>query len=143
MPTIEIGAVLSTTRSGELTVIALPRSYRAVVRFNLTGYEKTCRVEDLLAGKVSDPMYPRIFGIGYLGVGDYGSSKHHTLYQLWYNMLKRAKADGVHVTARWRNFQLFAKDVDGQAALSKKRIGVRLLKGKRTYGPTTALIKQI
>jgi len=77
-------------------------------------------------GKVKDPYYPSIYGVGYCGVGNYkltytrGGKKRNTpAYEVWLGKIKTCYGDakqshlykgkGVTVCKEWHNFQVFAE----------------------------------
>ena len=91
------------------------------IRFILTGYETIVPFTQAYNGKVADPYYPRIFGVGYLGNLD-GLSHGKKEYGMWYNMMKRNYditdpyykfygGIGVIVDPRWHSFENFLRDL--------------------------------
>ncbi len=77
---------------------------------------------NVVKGRVRNPYHPSVFGVGYMGIGEFKSSsqgKHTKIYKTWVNMLKRCyhekskpktpTYDGVTVHKTWHNFQIFAE----------------------------------
>lgn len=82
-------------------------------------------------GQIKNPLYPILYGVGYMGIGKYGSGKgyrvtkgssHNDIYQAWkgmlnrcYNMQFRNKNKSylnVKCCEEWHNFQHFAEWFD-------------------------------
>lgn len=73
-------------------------------------------------GVVKNPMIPNVFGVGYLGVGEYKAKvnyKNTEKYNRWHNMMSRCYSNkwvekypnykGCTVDTEWHNFQNFAQ----------------------------------
>ncbi len=102
------------------------------------------------------PYDKSIYGIGYIGVGDYNASidrKASPQYDTWHSMLQRCYNEKLHkkrpsyigctVCEEWHNFQTFAKwhdenyyKVEGQRIELDKDI---LVKGNKIYSPNTCI----
>ena len=109
---------------------------------------------DFKKGSIKNPYCPSVYGIGFLGEGEYsaGLNKRHTKeYVLWKNMLKRCYDNdyqeklptykGCSVCKEWHNFQNFAKwfnenyyEVDDERMELDKDIFV---KDNKIYSPST------
>lgn len=145
MPTprkVFIGQVYSTSH-GDCKVLSF-RARRVTVEFVKTGTVKETNSGNLLTGKVKDPYYPNIFGIGYFGEGTYNLVKHRKFYVTWWNMLKRVyviyplKGSSGKVCKRWHNFQNFCADVSKMPNCNNSKFDLdkdlRVL-GNKSYGP--------
>lgn len=147
-----IGNVYSTINYGDLKIIDYHGALSVVVEFVKTGYITTARMEAISKGVVRDPTYPSIFGIGFVGVGDFKVSskgKHTSEYLRWHSMFQRCYSEVYHkkqptykncnVCEEWWNFQTFAKWLadnhpkDGARYELDKDI---LVDGNKTYGPS-------
>lgn len=132
---IEIGYIFTNTQGSPFTVIAKSdrintEGYKTywVVKFNdHAGYVREAKHSSILRGVVKNPYQPRIFGVGYLGVGPYltrwtdpnGNSYKTKEYRAWQNMLERSYGEkyqarnptyvGCSVHPDWHNFQTFAE----------------------------------
>lgn len=123
-----IGNKYSSLNYGDFTLVERNGGY-SVIRFD-TGYVSTVETECVINGTVKDPLYPKLFGIGFIGIGKHkarlGNAKDGFKvlpeYNAWINMLQRCyyakyiireqgcKAyDDVTVDSEWHNFQNFAE----------------------------------
>jgi hypothetical protein len=109
-----------------------------------------------LSGEVKNPYDRTIFGIGYLGVGEYKAtikSENTSRYNVWKDIFKRCYSEknldkqpsykGCTVAEEWYNFQNFARwydqnyyEVDGLKSALDKDI---LIKGNKIYSPETCV----
>ena len=107
-------------------------------------------------GTIKNPYYPDVFGVGYIGEGEYKSFKYDkntVFYKKWYSMLKRCYDKEFHkknptykdcsVCKEWHCFQNFAKwcednyyEIDGERMCLDKDI---LEKGNKIYSPNTCI----
>lgn len=107
-------------------------------------------------GEIKCPFEPRVFNIGYIGVGEYKAfenGKATKVYSTWNDMLKRCYAEKYHmkkptysnceVCEEWLNFQNFAAwytknyyCVPNKVMCLDKDI---LVKGNKIYGPNTCV----
>lgn len=98
--------------------------FNCVLKFDNTGaIVSNISKQHLSTGEFKDPMYPIVYGIGYMGIGDYKSrdnNKQKTkAYNTWNDILERCyKSDNnvknnsyfeCSVAEEWHNFQNFAK----------------------------------
>lgn len=103
-----------------MTVIEYNKPTDIIVEFQ-DGYKKKTRYSDFLLGSVRNPYFKSVYGVGYLGDGQYVSSINHkeTLqYKTWNHMLRRVYKKYTNKDAsyydclvcnEWHNFQNFAK----------------------------------
>lgn len=122
-PSVKVGDVIATYRSGNVTVIEYIDSKNVTVRFNDEhGHELKTTTGNLKAGSVKNPYTPIIYGVGYFGVGRFkaGIGKNDTVeYKAWAHMICRCYDEkellkyptyrGCTVHPDWHNFQVFAK----------------------------------
>ncbi|GAM77089.1 hypothetical protein JCM19241_5985 [Vibrio ishigakensis] len=85
-PAYSIGAVHSSDRFGEFTIIGNPNSERMRIKFTNTGYERVANRDSIKRGEVHDHLAPTVFGIGCLGDG---LPKPKTSLNRWRNILAR------------------------------------------------------
>ena len=112
---------------------------------------------EFLKGSIRNPMTPSVYGVGFIGVGDYktcdGNGKFTKCYIVWHNMLRRCYDPKFHekqptyenctVCEEWHNFQVFAEwyykhyyEVEGQRMNLDKDI---LCKGNKVYSADTCV----
>jgi|SRR5690554_3323709 len=107
------------SNSGHKFTIIKKNAKKCLVKFDETGYIRECFIDNVKAGKVSDPYSKSFLGIGYLG--EYSKSKPYwkQAKQLWSNMMKRCynpKDDKGYygrcfVDDRWKCFANFLEDL--------------------------------
>lgn len=103
-----------------------------------------------------NPMYPNVYGVGYLGIGKYvaiDNGIRMRSYDTWHDMLRRCydkKISQKHSTysscvvcEEWHNYQIFAKwydenyyEIDNHRMNLDKDI---LVKGNKVYSPDTCV----
>lgn len=122
-PTIKAGDVFSTTRGGDVTVIAYENKANILVRFNDEhAYEVNVESGNLRKGSIRNPYAPTHCGVGYIGVGKYWFKRDKvetSAYKKWTCMLTRCYSElelvkyptyrECSVHSDWHNFQKFAE----------------------------------
>lgn len=84
------------------------------------GYTRVSRVSEIKSGRIQNPFFKRVAGVGFIGDGPYSSKNDLTCYQKWSGMLHRVYDStricyrqyggrGVLVHESWHNFQNFAE----------------------------------
>lgn len=132
---IKPGVIFKNRNGEEFTIISKSDkkdsngySYYWNIKFNdKHGYETTRQSRDIKTGLIRNPYYPSLAGIGYVGVGKYGSKVTNEkgkiiewyVYKRWVNMLERCyrNENSLHhktyidctVDEKWHNFQNFAE----------------------------------
>lgn len=103
---------------------------------------------NLRNGKVLNPNFKSLFGVGYLGQGKYLSSvngKKEKFYNLWSHMLQRCYSPNekqisykdCSVVSEWHNFQNFAKWCSENYIDDFHLDKDILIKGNKVYGTDT------
>lgn len=118
---MKTGDKFKTNNCGELEIVSIVNSKKVLVKFIETGTEIYAIPIHIRNGQVRDPIYPNIFGLGYLGIGDHMASinrKGTKAYSTWRGMLTRCydikfqsknrNYVGCTVSDDWHNFQNFA-----------------------------------
>lgn len=112
---------LYDSKSGKYKIISRSKNM-ATVKFVETGYQYEVFECNARVGKVRDPFFKRINGVGYVGVGNYKTSvsgNKSRSYTIWISMLNRCYSEkcqkrqptyiGCKVCEEWHNYQNFAK----------------------------------
>lgn len=98
-------------------------------------------------GKISNPLHPSVYGVGYVGVGIYSETTHPKTYNKWCRMLQRCYCPKYHknsptyrgcsVHPDWYNFQNFAKWFEENYVEGYDLDKDILFKGNKIYSPKT------
>lgn len=117
---------------------------------------KNAHYNNFKKGQIRCPYEKSVYGIGYLGEGDYKSKengKNTKIYDAWHDMLKRCYSEKYHkkyptyitceASEGWHNFQNFAEwyeenyyEVDGERMELDKDI---LIKHNKIYSADTCI----
>ena len=112
-------------------------NYYYKVRFFNTGYERLTTKNYIIAGKLKDPFYPTVYGVGYYGILptglDRGDRLYEALYIRWTHMISRCYnpldahyqyygARGIYVDKRWHCFSTYFHDVQLLYGFDKEKI---------------------
>lgn len=119
---MKVGEVYRLKQGGSCTLVGYKNSYTAIVEFNDNHmHRKECRTYHLEEGSVKNPYHPRVYGVGFVGVGSFKTSiggKGTEAYSAWSSMMRRCydskywiknpSYEGCTVHLDWHNFQNFA-----------------------------------
>lgn len=108
----------------------------------------------LRMGGFKDLMYPSVYGVGFLGRGEfqaYSLRKKTKAYSAWSHMLERCYdvrnigynrygGDGVIVSREWHNFQDFAAWYSERYLPGMHLDKDILIPGNKTYGPNSCML---
>lgn len=143
------GDIFYPKEGGECVVLEYENAYNVKVKFKYSGYVKKFQSSHLLRGLVSDPYYPRILGVGHLGVGKYSPKANKEAYIAWMGCLTRGYCEkykenkptykDCYVCDEWHNFQVFAEWYESHESYG---LGYHLdkdllVKGNKVYSPET------
>jgi len=118
----KIGEIWKTKEGyfAEIIEYVTPKNYTIILDNNIVLKNKT--YQNITKGEIKNPYHPSVYQIGFIGVGDYKTSKDKkpTLsYKCWNSMLQRCYDKkfiiknswykGCSVELSWHNFQNFAK----------------------------------
>ena len=144
------------TKDGyKIVVVDYINYHNAIVEFP-NGYRRTAHMNAVKHGRVPTPYHPTVYGVGFLGEGDYPKSidgKHSPAYIKWHSMMARCYSKTTKKThptykdctvcEEWHNFQNFAKwyeenyyEIDNETMCLDKDI---LIKGNKVYSPQTCV----
>lgn len=154
MPIIEKGDIFNTNEGGRVEVLTYTRAKDVLVRhLDKFGYEARVSSCNLRKGKVKNPYFASVYGVGFIGVGEYLTvcgGKPTPEYTRWRSMMNRSYClkyhdrrptyRGVSVTPEWHNFQTFAEWSSKQPNSRVKGYDLdkemRVL-GSKVYSPET------
>lgn len=159
-----VGSVHPTKNSGDIIVTAYGGSNNVDAMFVDTGFKVHTHAHNIRSGSIrdkslhlqtikrtiKDPLRPRVFGVGFIGVGPYSRSDHLNIYAVWNSMLARCYSEkrqlksptyvGCTVDKEWHNFQNFAEwylENCFKGCHVDKDIKI---KGNRIYSPRTCMM---
>ncbi|WP_296193703.1 MULTISPECIES: hypothetical protein [unclassified Psychrobacter] len=150
MNTIKKDDLFKSKQGDSCVVLEYINCYEVLIKFlDGVGYERTVRADHLRSGTFSNPYFKSVFGVGFLGEGNYkcqsDNGKISPEYQCWFDMIRRCYSENSHIKAptyincsvddRWHNFQNFAAWFHGKGGYKKgyqldKDI---LVKGNKVY----------
>lgn len=136
------GTVLGSKSYGKFKITKYVSRAEIHLMFIKTGFETVAKKRSIENGFVRDPFFPRIYGVGFIGVGDYQPKENDALpYRAWHYMLRRCYGEGFlergdSVCEEWKNFQNFA----GWYNENKKPGKILMNKeGEHVYSPVNSL----
>lgn len=146
------GTVHQTISNGMFMVHRYIDNLNVIGKFVGYDHEVLTGSGNLRKGTVKNVMLPKVFGVGYFGIGIYVSEgEDRKVRQTWQGMLQRCYSKEFHennptykdctVCAEWQNFQVFAEwfykesNYEEGMALDKDII----IQGNKTYSPSTCL----
>ena len=150
-----VGETFVNFQGVKFTIIEYINSSNVVVEFE-DGYRRKTDYKNCVKGGVKNLTLPTLFGVGYVGDGEYKCSvnKIHTKsYISWYDMLERCYCpkflkkcpyySDCEVCEEWHNYQNFAKwfeenyyEIEGEVMCLDKDI---LIKGNKVYSPNACV----
>jgi len=120
---LKAGDVFDTNDGGSLTVIERISHQKVVIEHNDSyAHRAVANSTSIQRGSVKNPYQPSVYGVGFLGVGDFIKSTNRVLspaYRAWVDMMDRCYSEKKHKTSPtykncdvhsdWHNFQVFAQ----------------------------------
>lgn len=157
--TIKNGDVFLNYQNCEMLVIKYTDAFNVLIEFqDKHKHKMIVESSNLRKGRVKNPFYPSVYGIGYFGVGEFVSSlngKPLIEYKVWSAMLqrcydkktqeKRPTYKDCIVCDEWHNFQNFAEWYTSQEDYGKGyHLDKDLLVDKnKVYSPNTCVLTPI
>ena len=144
---MQIGLTYSSLSFGRFKIISYKTSSKIGIQFVDTGYTSVVTSAAIRSGRVKDYLVPTVFGVGFMGDGEFTSIKHRDAYQSWAGMLYRCYSSesmersptyrGCSVSSEWHSFQDFApwfydNHISGYHLDKDIKID-----GNKIYGPDT------
>jgi len=155
--TNRIGEILKNNNGTEMKIIAYTNSHNIIVKFlDGHGIETKTSYLNFLRGQVRNPYDRTVFGIGYLGEGEYKTKingRQTDEYRCWKRMMQRCYDSNYHlqypsykdcsVCAEWHNFRSFARWYSQNFYQMKDKIMCLdkdiLNKGNKVYSPDNCI----
>lgn len=119
---LDVNAKYSSKNYGDFVVLKYIDCENVVVKFVDTSYIMTTQASNIKRGSLKDPFYPRVFGVGFVGVGEHKATDgkvNSKIYSIWKAMIARCYSEkvqdkhptyvGCSVCIEWHNFQNFAE----------------------------------
>lgn len=147
-----IGKVYETKHYGYCTVVSLVNRKNITIEFS-DGHRATCTLQNLKRGSVFNPFHPKVYGVGFIGVGEYSAKigkSIHPFYEAWRGSLRRCydpKAQkkrpnyiGCSVHSDWHNYQDFCKWSEEEVFFTGYKLDKDLLvANNKVYSPDTCV----
>ena len=142
------------TNTGSVTVVEYRGCTEVVIKHDdAYGHVATVEAGTLRKGKVKNPYHRSVFGVGFIGVGEYPVSlngKVTPAYATWNGMLRRCYCPKYHakkptyigcsVHPNWHNYQNFAEWFEQQYFATCWQLDKDLLiEGNKVYSDTTCV----
>lgn len=119
---MEVGDIYPSNQYGDVIVKRALPNRKIEVEFVNTRTIKVVRKDTILSGQIRDNFAPKTYGVGYIGEGNYTTTKsgdHIKHYKCWNGMLERCYSSKYHskenyngrvtVCEDWHNYQVFAE----------------------------------
>lgn len=146
------GTLHPTRKWGDLEILKYEGRREVKIRFVNSGVVRTTRAELIRKGVVEDVTVPSLFGVGFLGVGDYSPAEHKKEHVHWKGLLERSYCEKlaikrpsyleVYADFTWHNFQNFAPWCHTQKGFINRGWELDkdlLFKGNKIYSPDTCV----
>ena len=148
-----IGERIINTQGQIMEIIKYESARCLDVKFEDGTIVKNKAYGEFRKGGISNPNYKSMYGIGYIGIGEYSSTKHKKHYETWKNMFTRCYSEKYHETRptykectvcpEWHCFQNFARWYDENFYnVNNERMSLDkdiLVKGNKVYSPETCI----
>lgn len=149
---IDLDKIYKSNNYGDFKIVNYTSCSCIEVQFTLTGYKSITQASHINRGLVKDPLYPSIYGVGFVGIGTHiptSNKLNNPSYEAWRGMIRRCYDTAVHekhptykdctVCSEWHNYQNFASwfdlnNVDGYDLDKDIKID-----GNKLYSPDTCL----
>lgn len=115
---MKAGKIHQSKNFGAVEIINYVGKYNVHIRFLNTGSTKIAQSSDIRRGSLKDNYKPNLYGIGFIGDGEYSYQGNEKAYSTWHGMLDRCYNPKYHekyptyinctTCESWLNFQNFA-----------------------------------
>lgn len=120
-----IGKIYNTNNFGKIKVLEVVSREKTLTKFLCEFIDDGTKIistqSAIRSGQVKNPNVKNVYGVGYIGVGEYDSKNSKDIYKKWTSMLQRCYDLSYQqqysinyyecfVDSRWHNFQNFCED---------------------------------
>lgn len=157
MPIVNAGERFTTNQGCEIEILEYIAYNKVRIKFlDETGYKRFAATKEILNGRVKNPFYPQVRGVGFFGEGPHkakisGTNITTQEYVHWSGMLTRCYYENYHnrfptytgcaTDQQWHNFQEFAEWCQWQVGFNEGYVLDKdiIIKGNKIYGPETCV----
>lgn len=122
-PSIKLDDKFTNYQGSSFHIIQYINANKILIEFDDEyKHQMITRTERIKSGIIKNPFAPSVYGVGYIGVGEFSvieNGKKTQEYGIWHAMIQRCYDDkfqernpaykGCTVSSDWLNFQIFAK----------------------------------
>lgn len=148
-PSIQVGDRFKTTQGFDVVITEYVDGYNITAKFEEpVPYEFKTYLSSLKTGSIKNKYHPSIYGVGYMGVGEYDfksnkqAHSHFTsMFERCYDLVamqKRQTYVDCVVREDWHDFQRFTSWCTKQIGFGREKWQLDkdiLVKGNKTYAP--------
>ncbi len=115
---IDTSKIYTSKNYGKFKIVKYKTARNVLIEFVNTGFKVNVQARNIKSGAVKDLLMPKVYGVGFLGVGEHQPSingKREAVYTRWMSMLARCYTSekpsykNSYVCDEWHNFQNFAE----------------------------------
>lgn len=131
----------------KFTIIEFFNTSNVTIKFDDGTIKENCFMHHIKIGNVENPMKPKIFNIGFLGIGKFSNKTHRKFYIIWHHILQRCYDEKTKIkqpsykncliNEKWHNFQNFASWCEINYIENFVLDKDILIKNNKIYGPDT------
>lgn len=92
----------------EMTIINFDNYSNVDIIFSDGTIIKNRQYKEVCSGSIKHPYHPSVYGIGYLGIGEYGAERNSKIYLLWSKIIKECSEFPNNIICeKWKCIQDF------------------------------------
>ncbi len=145
---LDTSKVYTSKVAGEFKIVNYVNCKNIEIEFTSTKTRRVVTSDRIKGGKIKDPLFPSVYGLGFIGVGDYKSRVggiKTAQYRAWSCMMARCYGEstqkrqptykGCTVCEEWHDFQVFSKWFDENYVDGYQLDKDIKAKGNKIYSP--------
>ncbi len=149
---LDTSKIYQSNNCGPFKIVNYRNSFDVEIEFINTGFRRRAHAGAIRNGQVKDPFAPSVYGVAFLGVGEYIAGvkgKHAKAYAAWFSMIQRCYClkcqkkhptyKGCSVCDEWLNFQTFASWFEDNYTEGSQIDKDIRFKGNKIYAPSNCL----